>query len=231
MSYATLSAIRNGAGLLSRVKNETLSGVTDGSNVHYFTTKRPLAGSTDSDAVVVSDVVAFVDGSAVAVSAVDAKTGKITLTVAPASNTRVTLDYQFCVMTADELREFQCQADDWIDSGLKKVSATPLKGKPGTLATAAKLYASGLILIDDHGSSVDTDLTSKDGYKKITLAKKILADYIQGVLDDRDRNNTGGNSDTVSALGIEDVFSRDIADSGDLIGGVSTDDEFFMRRR
>lgn len=233
MPYASLQAIREGAGLQSRVENGELSGDADGTNKVFVTERRPVVDRNNDDVVGTEDVTVYVNDLPVTVSDVNEKTGEITLAAAPVANAVVTADYCFSVLSDDEAQAKQAEADNWVDTKLSGTIAVPITGNvPGLISTAARMYAAGLILTEDSGSRADTELTSKDGFAKLKAARELIADYIAGVIAKRKAtgNSTGG-SNAISTTSDEDIFNRDSDDIPELSTGFTTDDEYFMRRR
>lgn len=230
--YASIQAIREGAGLLSFVNNETPTGDTDGSNTVFTVVRRPIVDGNYDDVVGVEDVQAFVDGTAVEVSNVDAAAGTITLAVAPGNNTQVTVDYQFSPISDEYVTQKQDEANSWVNLKISSYVACPLKAPiPGIITSAAEMYAAGLILTKDWGNRVDSELTSKDGAAKIKMARDLLADYIQGLKDaQKNKGNHNGNTNSISATSDHDVFSRHEHELGHHGQFDHTDDDGFMRR-
>jgi hypothetical protein len=223
MSYASVQAIRESAGLLSRSENETPNGTVDGSNKSFTVKRRPIVDSDYDDDVTVSDVQARVNGSSVVVSSVDATTGVFVLAAAPTAGQKVTVDYRFSPLTDDYVSGKQQEADSWVDMKIKPYVAIPLNPIPGILSTVAEMYAAGLILTKDWGNRNDTELTSKDGNQKLKTARELLADYLQGVEDEKKALNTAGQG-SASVLTDADPFSR----TG--FNRTTDEEDFFMRR-
>lgn len=231
MSYASVQAIREGAGLQSRSDNESPAGAVNGTNRAFTVKRRPIVDSDNDDSVSTQDVQAYVDGTAVKVASVDARGGIVTLQDAPTASSKVTLTYYFSPISDGYVEGKQKQADSWIDlkfrgAALTKPPTLPLKPVPGVITTAAELYAAGLILTRDWGARVDTEQTSKDGYAKIKLATQLLADYVGGLeAEERiDATNTTGNAQA-SAISDGDIFERRPDD------GYVDPDDWFMRRQ
>lgn len=130
MSYARTQAIRESAGLLARVNNETPKGTVDGTNRAFVVARRPLVDMNYDDVVDESDVHAFVDGVAVTVESLDKNTGTITLAVAPVAPARVTIDYYHSPITDEYTEGKQQEADDWIDTKIRSYVKTPLNPVP-----------------------------------------------------------------------------------------------------
>jgi hypothetical protein len=223
MSYASVQAIREGAGLLSHSTNETPSGIIDGTNKDFYSKRRPIVDSDNDDEVTVADARAFVNGVNVEIEEVEPSTGKIRLLVAPSVGNKVTVDYCSSSLTDEYIQGKQQEADSWIDLKLKgKVDKLPLNPVPGIIVTVAELYASGLILTKDWGNRADTQLTSKDGYSKIKTARELLNDYILGI-DQDEQNKTPDNAASVITDG--DVFSRTVDEE------YCDEEDMFMRRK
>lgn len=195
--YATRQAIRKESGRQHRVSAERPSGVLDGSNKDFYVAKKYIVDRNNDDLLTIADVVAYVDGAAVTTTAVDGNTGKIALTVAPSSAQIVTVDYQFSELADTDIDEVRDEAESWLTGRVKGyltvadfVGSAPgadpfvASNYPKVFSTIIKLYAAALILIRDYGSGADTDLTSKDGYKKLSLAKSLLSDWISEINED-----------------------------------------------
>lgn len=233
MSYVTQQSIRENAGMLKRVTGETPSGLVNGTNKAYTTKRGPLVDSNNDGEVTAEDVVAYVAGVAVAVTSVDAPTHTITLAAAPANGSKVTVDYFFSPLTDDYVDGKVAEADSWVDLKLKSSEAyqlgyitLPIEPTPGVLSTAAEMYAAGLILTRDYGSSPDTSLTSKDGYQKLKTARELILDYIGGALV-AGRTSSQGSKNAVTVITNRDVFNREHYEN--VI--YADDDEWFMRRQ
>lgn len=225
MSYTCIQAIREGAGLLNYVKNETPAGTINGSNKDFIVVRRPIVDGNYDDVVDIQDVNVYVDRVLVDVAAVDSTAGKITLVTAPATGTKVTVDYQFSPISDKYVEGKQTEAESWINTKLRPYTTVPLtKPIPGTINTIAELYAAGLILTRDWGNRVDTEQTSKDGAAKIKMARELLNDHITGLQYDNESTSTK-DTGTATMLTDADPFQRASYDSD------CTEDDLFMRRQ
>ena len=235
--YATRQAIRKESGRQHRKSAERPSGVVNGTNKDFYVAKKYVVDRNDDDLFTISDVVAYVDGAAVAVTAVNADTGLITLTAAPANGTVVTADYQFSELSDADIDEVRLEAESWLTGRVKGyVDVTVFVGTapgftpfvagnyPRTFSTIVKLYAAALILIRDYGSGADTDLTSKDGYKKLGVAKSMLSDWLAEFIEDGGSGTKAAKA-TVKTDGS--IFNR----STDLGTDKPDLDDRFMRKR
>lgn len=231
MSYTSVQAIRESAGLLSHSNNETPKGAIDSSNRDFVVARRPIVDSNYDDDVDATDVNVFVNGIPVLVSAVDATTGKVTLTTAPATGTKVTIDYCFSPITDDYTSGKQEEADSWVNMILKTADvypalSLPLNPVPGVVSTAAELYAAGIILTRDWGNRVDSEQTSKDGAGKVKQARALLADYIAGIVADL-RYQNRSQTNQVETASDRDVFDREYRDNN---FDCNADDQFMRRQ-
>lgn len=187
---ATLLAIRREAGLHHQKIKEVPGGVRDGANQVFTTQRVYLVDRNADDTFTLADVVAYVDDLPVAISAVDGSSGAVTLTVAPASGTAVKLTYAYSVLSDVEATQYRKEATDWLRTAIRSqvppavYDAYTADTYPSIFSTIVRLYCAGLLLIRDYGSSADTDLTSKDGYKKLQLAKSMLNDWLMETADD-----------------------------------------------
>lgn len=232
MSYASITAIRQGAGMLKRVENETPSGVADGSNKDFFVEHRPMVDGNFDDNVDISDVMVFVNGINVSVASIVTGTGKVSLTAAPANSASVTIDYFFSPLTDEYIQTIQSQVDSWADSLLAAEFKTPLSNEvPGVVVSACVMYGAGLILTGDWGSNADGELTSKDGFMKLKTAKTMLMDHVNGKRDERLRNaRSNGSGSSVSTVSTTGVFDAEYNESRTIPVSAVDDDLFFNRR-
>lgn len=233
--YATRQAIRKESGRQHRKSAERPSGVVDSVNTDFYTERKYLVDRNDDDVLDASDVVAYVDGSAVPVSGVGQDTGLVQLTTAPTGGV-ITVDYQFSELSDADIDEVRSEAEDWLtrrvktyidvtkfESHLPVTDPVKVDNYPKVFSTVVKLYAAALILIRDYGSGADTDLTSKDGYKKLGVAKSMLSDWIAEINEDGSSvpapaRPTGRNDGT--------IFAR----SRDLDADRPDKDDRFMRK-
>lgn len=190
LDYSSLQAIREDAGLQNLIKTETPSGAVDGTNKTFTVGRTYIVDRNYNDTidvgVVNGDVIVYDDAVAVQVASVDSTTGVIVLTTAPANGSKMLASYAFSVLSDTRVAEYRLEAIDFVHGRLKGiVDFDEWEGAdvPYRVKTATRLYAAGLILIQDQGLNTDVENTSKDGYKKIATAKNILDGYISEVAD------------------------------------------------
>jgi len=235
--YATRQAIRKESGRQHRKSAERPSGMVDGTNKDFYVAKKFVVDRNDDDVLAPSDVVAYVDGVAVEVTAVNADNGKISLAVAPTGSQVVTVDYQFSELSDADINEVRLEAESWLTSRVTNyIDVTIFEGSypgvepivvanyPKVFSTIVKLYAAALILIRDYGSGADTDLTSKDGYKKLGVAKSMLSDWLAEFIEDGGEGTRAPKA-TVRTDGNIFHRNRELGESHP-----SKDDEFMRKR-
>lgn len=186
--YASYQDIREEAGQQSVTKLESLTGVVNDSNAVFYVKRTYVVDRNYNDtldvATVAGDVLVYDDNVAVEVSAIDPTTGAITLASAPASGSVMLATYAHSALSSDLVDKRRKEAIAWAKrkmTGVIDYTIFTDSDLPEELKTFTRLYAAALILIRDQGLNADTDETSKDGYKKLATAKKILMDYIEEI--------------------------------------------------
>lgn len=228
MSYTSLQAIREMAGVQNQAVKEVPTGAANGSNQDFYCERLPLVDTQyqENGGLQTSDVIGYVNGVVSAVSAVVAATGKVTFTTAPANGADIEISFAYSSVTDTRVQQVRSEAESWVNSkleGIVEYSGYGFGSCPQVLATIVDLYAAGLILIRDYGSSADTDLSSKDGYKKLETAQKMLKEYVADISDD-----AGSTSPTtITLVDNGQIFERNT----DLTSGTETtqDREFFNK--
>lgn len=226
--FCSLQKIREGAGLQHKVVGEEPTGLVNGSNVYFYVERLYIVDRDYDDTLEVTDVTFYDDGTAVTVSAVDPVTGKITLASAPASDSVLKVNYDFCVASDTAVDEFREEAQDIIrNKVLGRIDYDNLTSEtfPKVFRTITNLLASGYMLIRDYGASADTDLSSKDGYEKIKLGMKMLKEY----MDDTEDNSTTTSETSATTNTDGNIFHRNTDLDNSLLENTTDDDEFFHK--
>lgn len=190
--YITVENVLKEAGFWQESRGEPATGAVDGANRVFFTSYKPIYNSENT--------VALVNDVDVGIESVDPEKGQVTLINAPAANDRVTITYRYSSIDLDFVNMVIDDAQAWINSQASGYdSCYPYsEGKvPQLVMLATRIYAAGLLLTRDYGYNTDTELTSKDGYRKIKLAEDTIAKYIanggcNGGSDDDDIDSNGG---------------------------------------
>lgn len=179
--YETLQAILQEAGMSHQVLAEKPYGTADGSNKAFTVQHKPLSDSNHSDTVTTADVFVLVNGTPAVVSEVNAAHGVIELATAPASEAEILVDYRYSSWQLTELDKLRAEAQQWVDDQLKAAgdcapytafdatSVEPSAAVHPTVRAITRMYAAALLLTRDYGYNQDTELTSKDGFKKLEL--------------------------------------------------------------
>lgn len=215
LHYVTLQAIRVEAGMQNReVGKAPAGGNVDGANTDFFVDSTPIVDSNHDDLVNQTDVVAYVDGSAAPVSEIDNTTGLVRLTTAPAADTDVTLDYTWSPVDDVQVSELRDEGEAWLNKRVGRVidiSTLTADTFPREWRTIVKLWCAAMILIRDYGSSTDTDESSKDGYKKLGTAKKLLAEW----LEEQGAETGTPAAQNVTVVSDGHIFERKSFDNGE----------------
>lgn len=208
IQYATVEDVLKEAGFWHSQQQDQLAGKTDGSNLAFLATYKPIY-SVDSAVVTVDGVVAEI-------SEINAKTGVFELSTAPSEGAEVLADYYYSVVDDDFVKKCLANAKSYIDKYMKDYDPCSPYGEngktiPDVVELVCRLYAAGLLLIRDYGYNVDTELTSKDGYKKIEFAKETLADFRDngGLCGGGGDDGANGSISGTSARSDGDFIDRD----------------------
>lgn len=203
VDYVTLQAIREDSGMQHQKNGEVPTGAVNGSNTIFYLSKTPLADRDYDDVVTPSDVIVRVDGVPVNITSLQASTGKLVLASPPGNGTQVTVEYAYSPLTDATVEAYRVKAQAWLNRRVKNIfdltTIKDVEDVPDAFINIVTLFASGLILIKDFGSSADTDGTSKDGYKKLDLARDLLKEYIMDETDDPDSPENTGDKPSVIA--------------------------------
>lgn len=197
--YVTRQAVREEAGFQHVEENGALVGTIDGENVTFMTQHKPLVDRDYNDHFDVDDIVVYVDGTNVEVSSVDDDTGVIVLAEAPAADSSVTILYHHSQLSDNYVDQKIKEATSIVHKALRANGiAFPFDSDDDaqgvyypTIQYIVQLYAAGMALVRDYGSSADTEETSKDGYKKLSTAKSELMSLIADLVKDALIPNSG----------------------------------------
>jgi hypothetical protein len=216
--YVTRQAVREEAGFQHVEENGTLTGVTDGTNKVFMTEHKPIVDRNHSDTTTVEDVTVYVDGAPVDVEILDATAGVVTLETAPTDGDHLmSILYHHSQMSDTYVTQKIAEATSIVHKALRANGiAYPFASDDDaqgvyypTIQFIVVLYAAGMALIRDYGSSADTEETSKDGYKKLETAKAELMSLIDDLVKDALIPNSGsdGNGGVVEVTNQGKVFS------------------------
>lgn len=209
--YSSYQDIREEAGHHHLNKLEDLTGVANGSNTVFYVGRTYIVDRNYNDAIDVAsvngDVIVYDDNVAVEVSAVDTVTGAITLASAPASDSVMLATYAHSLLSDTKVDKYRKEAISYVQrkiNGIIDFGAWTDTTIPPIIQTVVRIYSAGLILIRDHGLNADTENSSKDGYKRLSTAKSLLAEYIDEV-----SQATGSTARTsVSSKSDGNLFAR-----------------------
>lgn len=228
MAYATTQAIREAAGLQSRIENETPTGPVDGTNRAFAVKRKPIVDATYDEVVNADDIIVTVNGTAVQLTHIDGPSGTFSTALAPPAGAVVRVTYHFSPLTQAYMNGKQEEADSWVNMKLTACNITvPLSPTPAIISTVAELYASGVILYKDWGNRSNTEYTTKDGEMKISQARKLLDEYCAS--NKTQLQSTINAQSAVAAASDPDVFPRQHMDGSR--PPHELDDDWFWNRR
>lgn len=212
--YETILNILREAGFVLQVRNE-IANINGAVIVTAFPN---LISSTADDAEADnSDVVVLVNGAKATIAELDAEEGLITLANAPQEGDTVAISYYYSPVTLDFVEVVREDAECGIYQKMKGVDpcAPYEEAVPYAIRMSTRLWAAGLLLAREYGYNVDTELSSKDGYRKIEEAKSMLEElYKSGGACVDGAKVTDGQLDVSGGSGS--VLARS---EGDLFGG------------
>lgn len=211
LDYSSLQNIREESGHQHLVKLETPSGTADGTNVTFTVGRTYIVDRNYNDAIdvasVAGDVVVYDDAVAVEVATVDTTTGVITLSSAPSNGSAILATYAYSLLSDTKVAQYRDEAIDYVQrkiNGVIDFGAWEGTDVPPIVKTVVRIYAAGLILIQDHGLNTDGEGSSKDGYKRLSTAKSLLAEYLEEV------GGASGSTSRVTVASRSDgnIFTR-----------------------
>lgn len=176
--YESIQAILEEAGMSHQQLAEVPYGLANGTNKAFTTTHKPLSDTNYDDTVDASDVLVLVNGSPAEVATVNASNGVITLKNAPAVDAQMLIDYRYTATPMHTIEQLRSEAQQWVDDAMKQAGdcapydvdfADSTKQPHPTIRAITRYYAAAQLLIRDYGYNQDTELTSKDGFKKLAL--------------------------------------------------------------
>lgn len=211
LDYCSLQRIREESGHQHLNKLQSLTGTTDGVNDTFYVDRTYIVDRNYNDVIDVGavdgDVIVYDDDVAVEVSSVNQATGEIVLASAPASSSVMIVTYAHSVLSDSAVDQYREEAIDFVQrkiSGIIPYTGWTSSDVPAIVRSIVRIYAAGLILIADQGLNTDTEDSSKDGYKRLSVAKSMLQDYLDEVSD------ASGSTTRVSASSRSDgnIFYR-----------------------
>lgn len=202
--YITRQDVREEAGFQHVEENGSLTGILDGTNKTFMTEHKPIVDRNYDGVTNAEDVTVYVDGAPAPVNIIDFDNGVIELVDAPSAESTPVIHYHHSQLQDRYVDSLIAQATGIVHRALKSNGiVTPFDTDNDThkdyypsIQMIVKLYAAGLALTRDYGSSADTEETSKDGYKKMKTAKEELTSLLTDLLDDPLIPNNQANGGT-----------------------------------
>lgn len=199
-NFVTLQEVREQAGFQFKERGESL-GTGNGSNTIFYTDRKPVVDNNYSGSVTIADLIVYVAGTSVTISAIVASNGKITLASAPGSDAAVTGDYDWSNLEDAFVQGYLDEAHNFILSALSKShTLTDLDSDtPVILELIEKKLAAGYLLDKEYSAGGDESDDTR-GRRWIKWAEQKLQEIVDGKLPLID---TAGN--TVSTITGGDV--------------------------
>lgn len=228
LNYSSLQDVREEAGGQHSQKLVALTGATDGANVDFVASRSYIVDRNYDDVITPNeDVIVYDDDVPVTVSTVNTTSGAIRLSSAPATGSRMLVSYDYSPYNDVLINKRRNEAIDFVKrslSGIIDYAKWETTDVPPTIQAVVRLYAGALILIRDIGLDVDTEESSKDGYKKLSTAKSMLKSYLEEV---------GGSAGSTARVGVStksdgNLFPRNTDLTNSALGSTTTED--FMRK-
>lgn len=140
----------------------------------------PLADRNYNDIVDFEDVLVRDGGEKLEVDDVDVENGIIKLAKPLNSDEHVWVNYAYSSVSASFVEKVRGEV---LAEVRRVLSEAEIERNLDSVRWIVRLYSAGKLLIRDYGFNQDLENTSKDGYKKIDLAKSQLNELI-AVADD-----------------------------------------------
>lgn len=221
--YITRQEVREEAGFQHPEENGSLTGAINGVNKVFMTEHKPIVGRRYINTISVEDVTVYVDGSPVSLQTLDYENGVVTIETAPADDVALSIYYHHSQLSDTYVDKLIAEATGIVHRCLRSNGISiPFDSENDnqapyypTIQMIVRLYAAGLALTRDYGSNADTEETSKDGYKKMSTAKKELMELCEALKLDELIPSSGseGSGGTVEVTNQGKIFS-------DLSGGI-----------
>ena len=217
--YITRQDVREEAGFQHVEENGSLTGILDGTNKTFMAEHKAIVDKNYDDVTNVEDVTVYVDGAIAPVNILDPENGVVELVDAPSADSDISIYYHHSPLVDRYIDDLIKQATAIIHRAFRSNGiTTPFDTDNATHADyypsiqlIVKLYAGGVALIRDYGSSSDTEETSKDGYKKLSTAKSELTSLLEALIKDPLIPNAGndGNGGQVIVQSKGHIFGPD----------------------
>lgn len=193
-NFESVQAILEEAGLIHRQQN--ISAEIQGN--HIILNDGIIADSNYNDLVDFEDVTVFCGGEKMEVSNIDAENGVIELANNSKNGEIANVSYNYSNVRQALVEKIRGE----VLAEIRKVLAvSTIEQNRDIVGYIVRIYAAGKLLVREYGFNQEITDTSKDGYRKIELAKAEIKALQENEEDKRTENE-------VWSVGDEDLFGK-----------------------
>lgn len=193
-NFESVQAILEEAGLINRQQN--ISAEIQGN--HIILNDGIIADSNYNDLVDFEDVVVFCGGEKMEVSNIDAENGVIELANNSKNGEIANVSYNYSNIRQALVEKIRGEV---LAEIRKALAVSTIEQNRDIVGYIVRIYAAGKLLVREYGFNQEITDTSKDGYRKIELAKAEIKALQENEEEKRTENE-------VWSTGDEDLFGK-----------------------
>ena len=193
-NFESVQAILEEAGLIHRQQN--INAEIQGSCI--ILNDGIIADSNYNDLVDFEDVTVFCGGEKMEISNIDAENGVIKLVDNSKSGEIATVSYSYSNIRQALVEKIRGEV---LAEIRKALSVSTIEQNRDIVGYIVRIYAAGKLLVREYGFNQEIADTSKDGYRKIELAKAEIKALQENEEEKRTENE-------VWSAGDEDLFGK-----------------------
>lgn len=194
-NFESIQAILEEAGLYHRQDLDLARMEENGS---IILNDSPLADRNYNDIIDAEDVAVFVDGERAELAGVDDENGVVRLMKKPENFENIRVKYAYSSVNKEFVKKVRGEVIAELESVL---DADLMSEHEEEVRWIVRIYSAGKLLIRDYGFNQDFENGSKDGYKKIELAKTRIEEL-------RKANSAKTESGEVESVAELDLFEK-----------------------
>ena len=193
-NFESVQAILEEAGLIHRQQN--ISAEIQGN--HIILNDGIIADSNYNDLVDFEDVTVFCGGEKMEVSNIDAENGVIELANNSKNGEIASVSYNYSNVRQALVEKIRGEV---LAEIRKALAVSTIEQNRDIVGYIVRIYAAGKLLVREYGFNQEITDTSKDGYRKIELAKAEIKALQENEEEKRTENE-------VWSTGDEDLFGK-----------------------
>lgn len=193
-NFESVQAILEEAGLIHRQQN--ISAEIQGN--HIILNDGIIADSNYNDLVDFEDVTVFCGGEKMEVSNIDAENGVIELANNSKNGEIANVSYNYSNVRQALVEKIRGEV---LAEIRKALAISTIEQNRDIVGYIVRIYAAGKLLVREYGFNQEITDTSKDGYRKIELAKAEIKALQENEEEKRTENE-------VWSTGDEDLFGK-----------------------